>query len=122
MRSIKNICYSDIGHERQVLDVYLPDSEEFDVFIYLHGGGMECGSKDGREDLTSYLNNNNVAVVLANYRLYPSAQYPDFIRDGAAALAWAYKNMQNYGKVGKIFAGGSSAGGYHERNPDLFNQ
>ena len=40
------------------------------------------------------------------------ASYPDFIRDAAAAVAWAKNNMANYGKVTGFFVGGSSAGGY----------
>lgn len=114
MKIIKDICYCDIAHPRQKLDIYLPDSEEFDVFIYLHGGGMESGSKDQKDkiDFVPLLIKNNFAVVMANYRLYPSARYPEFICDGAAALAWVYKNIHSYGKVGKIYAGGCSAGGY----------
>ena len=35
MKTIKDIKYCDIGHPAQVLDLHLPDSQEFDVFIYL---------------------------------------------------------------------------------------
>lgn len=38
--------------------------------------------------------------------------YPDFIRDCAAAVAWTYNNIARYGGSQKLFAGGSSAGGY----------
>ena len=46
MKKIENICHCDIQHPRHYLDLYLPDSEEFDVFVYFHGGGLEGGSKD----------------------------------------------------------------------------
>ena len=45
MRIIRDIPYCDIGHPAQKLDIYLPECEEFSVFIYFHGGGIEKGSK-----------------------------------------------------------------------------
>jgi acetyl esterase/lipase len=29
-----------------------------------------------------------IAVVAANYRMYPDAKFPEFIRDCASAVAW----------------------------------
>ena len=31
------------------IDFYLPDSEEFDVFVYFHGGGLCAGDRKGKE-------------------------------------------------------------------------
>ena len=42
MKLIENINYSDIEHKNQVLDIYLPDCNNFSVFIYFHGGGIEA--------------------------------------------------------------------------------
>lgn len=111
MKKISNIPYSDIGHVNQMLNLYLPDSEEFSVFIYFHGGGLEAGDKD-YPALAEYLTARNIALVSANYRMYPTAVYPEFIRDAAAAVSWTYKNINNYGKCNKYYVGGSSAGGY----------
>ena len=110
MRVISNISYSDIGHPAQMLDLWLPENKEFSIFIFFHGGGLEHGSKE--EKYIQELVNKGVAVVSANYRMYPSAVFPEFIRDAAAAVAWTYQNIQNYGKCSKFFVGGSSAGGY----------
>lgn len=110
MRVFKDISYCDIGHSRQVLDLHLPDREEFSVFIYFHGGGIEAGSKE--QKFIEALVNKGVAVVAANYRMYPSAVFPEFVRDAAAAVAWTYKHINEYGKCSKFFVGGSSAGGY----------
>ncbi len=110
MKTIKNIVYCNIGHERHVLDVILPDKEEFDVFVYFHGGGLESGSKEC--GFIAELAEMGIAVVSANYRMYPSAVFPEFIRDAAAAVAWTFKHINEYGKCRKIYVGGSSAGGY----------
>ena len=44
--------------------------------------------------------------------MYPSAAYPDFLRDGAAAAAWVRAHIKAYGGSGRVYIGGSSAGGY----------
>lgn len=111
MKVIENIRYSSIGHERQVLDLYLPDCDEFPVFVYFHGGGLAKGDKAAGE-MGEYLTDRNIALVSANYRLYPNASYPDFVKDAAAVVGWVHKNIGEYGNCTKIFVGGSSAGGY----------
>ena len=110
MKIYKDISYCNIGHERQVLDVYIPEADSFPVFVYFHGGGLEAGSKEQHfiEDLVK----KGIGVVSANYRMYPSAVYPEFVRDAAAAVAWTYKHINEYGNCTKYFVGGSSAGGY----------
>ncbi|MEE1043377.1 MAG: alpha/beta hydrolase [Clostridia bacterium] len=62
--------------------------------------------------MAEFLTDNNIAIASANYRLYPDAVFPDFIRDAAAAVAWVFKNIGEYGKCDKIFVGGTSAGAY----------
>ena len=111
MKKYVNVSYGNGDFRRQVLDVYLPEAESFPVFVYFHGGGIEAGDKEHcvfYEDLCRM----GVAIVTANYRMYPYANYPDFIWDAAAATAWAVKHMQEYGEVKGIYVGGSSAGGY----------
>jgi len=110
MRVFGDISYCDMAHPKQTLDIYLPDADEFPVFIYFHGGGLEGGSKEKR--FLHEFAEKGIAVVSANYRMYPSAVFPEFIHDAAAAVAWTHKNIQKYGKATKFFVGGSSAGGY----------
>lgn len=114
MREVKDIEYGFFP--RQKLNIYLPDTDEFDVFIFFHGGGLEGGNKekspDESLDFVSTVLGSGIAVVTANYRLYPTASYPEFIRDAAAAVAWVSQHINEYGKCGKIFVGGSSAGAY----------
>ncbi len=112
MKLIKDICYGKYDFGRRKLDIYLPDEKEFPVFIYFHGGGIEAGDKDIAEVMATELANSGIAVVSANYSLYPDAVYPDFIRDAAAAVAWTKKHINEYGKCEKFYVGGSSAGGY----------
>ena len=110
MRIIEDIFYTSSNHIRQSLDLYLPDGDSFPVVVYFHGGGIVSGNK--KQPFLESLQKKGVAVISANYRLYPEASYPDFIKDAAAAVAWAFKNMPNYGEITSYFVGGSSAGGY----------
>ncbi len=112
MRTYPNIIYSPMGHEKQKLDMYLPDAEAFPVFLYFHGGGIEAGDKWQDQPFLLGLAEKGVGVVSANYRLYPEAKYPEFIEDAAAAVAWVKSHIEEYGHCTKLFIGGSSAGGY----------
>ena len=110
MRKIENIQYSK--YEECILDIYLPECDKFSVFVYFHGGGLEADDKIKAEPLAKYLTKHGIAVVSANYRMYPCAVYPEFIQDAAAAVSWTKKHIGEYGDCQGIFVGGSSAGAY----------
>ena len=97
----------------QSLDIYLPDNRAVSsVFIYFHGGGLESGDKKSAERFAPFLTEKGIGVVSANYRMYPQHHYPDFICDAASAVAWTVRYMRRELKCEKLYAGGSSAGGY----------
>lgn len=110
----ENIPYVLAGSPEQTLELYLPDCDTFPVFIYFHGGGLKRGEEllINKPRYLRYLQSKGVAVIRAEYRSYPDACYPDFIRDAASAVAWAKNHMSEYGNVTGYFVGGSSAGGY----------
>ena len=112
MRSFCDICYGKAGHEMQKLDIHLPEADSFPVFVYFHGGGLIRGDKGRFSELVRYLTENGIAIVSANYRMYPTAAYPDFLKDAAEAVAWVFQNIHTYGSAKGIFVGGSSAGGF----------
>jgi len=113
MRTHYNICYGEAGGEKLLLDLFLPDGENFSVFVYFHGGSLEFGDKtSGATPFAQYLTDRNIAVASVEYRKYPTAKYPDFIEDCALSVAWIKQNIASYGASDRIFVGGSSAGGY----------
>ncbi len=110
MKSEENISY---GKEPwQKLDIFLPESEKFEVFVYFHGGGLEAGDKESAKKWAEYMTKRNIAVVSAEYKKYPEAMYPEFIEDAAKAVAWVYNNINDFGTTDGIYVGGSSAGAY----------
>ncbi len=96
--------------EKCVLDIYYPTQiKKFPTVIWFHGGGLSGGDKYIPERLT----NQGFSIVSVNYRLYPKVEKPKYIEDAAAAVAWVFKNIKNYGgDSNKIFVSGHSAGGY----------
>ena len=110
MKKLFDIPYGE--HERNILNIYLPDGEVNSVFVYFHGGGITDGSKEAANILTPFLTEQGVCVMSANYRLYPNCKFPDFLCDAAQAVAFAHKYMCEKLGCTKLFVGGSSAGGY----------
>ena len=96
--------------ERCKLDLYYPaKSKDFITIVWFHGGGIKSGNKSIPEKLKE----KGIAVVAVNYRLSPRVKCPVYIEDAAAALAWTFKNIENYGgRSDKIVVSGHSAGGY----------
>ena len=114
MRKITDVAYIEGGCEAQKLDIYLPDGDGFPTLVFFHGGGFEKCDKAGGEFavLGEYFTSIGIALISANYRMYPTAKFPDYIEDGAAAVAWAFEHIKKFGGSGDIFVGGSSAGGH----------
>lgn len=101
---------SGYQRERCRLDVYYPAKvKTFATVVWFHGGGLISGSKS----IPSGLMNQGIAVVAANYRLSPKVNSPKYIEDAAAAVAWTFQNIEQYGgSPERIFVSGHSAGGY----------
>lgn len=96
--------------EKCVLDIYHPNNnKDFSTVVWFHGGGLEGGDKR----IPKQLKGQGIAVVAVNYRLYPKIKNPRYLEDAAAAMAWVFKNVGDYGgDPNKIFVAGHSAGGY----------
>ncbi|MBQ9131154.1 MAG: alpha/beta hydrolase [Clostridia bacterium] len=111
MQVTNDLSYG-MGGLAQKLDVYLPEGASRAVFVYFHGGGLERGDKSGAKVFAPDLTDHGVAVISANYRMYPEAQYPQFIEDAAQAVAWAHRYARESLGCDQLYVGGSSAGGY----------
>ena len=101
---------TDYMRERCRLDVYYPaGAAGFATVVWFHGGGLTNGERfvpDG-------LKEKGIAVVAAGYRLSPCAKSPAYVEDAAAAVAWTFRHIGEYGgATNRIFVSGHSAGGY----------
>lgn len=109
MQVIENLKYGPFGPN--YLDAYLPEQEKFDMVIWFHGGGLENGSRK-KPELAAAVVAQGLAFVSVEYRMYPDAKFPDYIKDAAAAIAFVQNSAALSGRVDRLFVSGQSAGAY----------
>jgi acetyl esterase/lipase len=92
------------------LDLYYPKGQKnYTTIVWFHGGGLTAGSKE----IPKALMEKGYAVVGVGYRLSPKANVPAIIEDAAAAMAWIFQHIGEYGgDPDKLILTGHSAGGY----------
>jgi acetyl esterase/lipase len=109
----RNLEYVKDGHERNKLDLYLPEKADgpLPVIVWVHGGGWLAGSKENPPALPFV--SRGYAVVSINYRLSQHAPYPAQIEDCKAAIRWLRANAKTYNlDPNHIGVWGASAGGH----------
>lgn len=111
MKIVSDIPYMEDALNEHCLDLYLPDAENFDTVIWFHGGGLETGSRKDAYMAQDFVN-RKYGFVSADYRLYPSAKFPEYLEDAAAAVAFVIHNIKKYCGNGKVYITGQSAGAY----------
>lgn len=116
----RDLAYVPGGHERQTLDLFLPDrpaggegAEPLPVVIWVHGGGWRAGSKANCPPLRAGFVQSGYAVASVGYRLTDAAPFPAQIQDCRAAVRWLRAHADEYGlDPNRIGAWGGSAGGH----------
>ena len=101
---------------RQRLDVFAPagGAEGAPVLVFFYGGSWKEGSKDDYAFAAQAFAAQGFVTIVPDYRLVPRARFPDFLDDGAAAIAWARDNAAAYGgDPRRIVLAGHSAGAYN---------
>ena len=99
---------------RQTLDAYQPrGGERMPVVVFFYGGSWQSGSKAAYRFVGHALARRGYITIIPDYRVYPDVRFPDFLRDGAAAVAWAWANAARFGgDADLLFLAGHSAGAY----------
>jgi len=111
---LTDIPYASL-HERNKLDIYLPENaaRPYPVVVWIHGGGWESGDKNTAAPFAELLLPHGFAVVGVGYRLSGDAIFPAQIHDCKAAIRWIRANAATYNfDPNRIGAWGASAGGH----------
>ncbi len=102
---------------RQRLDLYLPTGAGADtpLVVFFYGGNWRQGRREDYTFLAQALTTRGMAVAVPDYRLYPEARWPDFLEDGALAVAWlrGERGRAAGAPPGACFVMGHSAGAYN---------
>ncbi len=110
----RNIEYVKGGHERQRLDLFVPEqaTSPLPLIVWVHGGAWLTGSKEGAGPALPFLG-KGYAVASVNYRLSQHAKFPAQIQDCKAAIRWLRANAKTYNlDPARFGVWGASAGGH----------
>ena len=108
--------------ERRQLDIYTPraaaervrPANGWPLVVFFYGGSWNRGDRAEYRFVGEALAARGIVTVIPDYRLYPEVRYPDFLKDNAAATAWALREAARLGADPKrVFVMGHSAGGYN---------
>lgn len=115
VKAHRDMPYVENGHERQKLDLYVPEKSDgpLPVIIWVHGGGWQNGSKASCPPLREGYVQKGYAVASLGYRLSSHAIFPAQIQDCKAGIRWLRAHAKEYNLDPERFAvWGSSAGGH----------
>src|SRR5579872_2192821 len=112
----RDIAYGD--HRRHRLDLYLPTNSPGattprPLLVFFYGGAFRAGRRDEYRFAGEAFASAGIPVAIPDYRIYPEARFPDFLRDGAAAVTKARDVIRARGEnPAGLFVMGHSAGAY----------
>jgi acetyl esterase/lipase len=99
---------------RQHLDVYSPEkAQNRPVVVFFYGGSWTMGRKSQYAFVGAALATRGYVTVIPDYRLYPEVRFPQFVEDGAKAVAWVEQHAREFGgDPNRIVLMGHSAGAH----------
>ena len=107
----RDIAYGTLP--RQHYDIYrplTPADPNRPVLVFFYGGSWTMGERGQYRFIGQSFASAGYVTVVADYRLYPEGHFPDFVEDGAAAVARVARDVP--GAAGHIVVAGHSAGAY----------
>jgi arylformamidase len=111
-------CKIDVAYglvDKEQLDIFptTTTSKLAPVLIFIHGGYWRSLDKADQSFLAPVFTKQGSCVVIPNYSLCPVVTVSDIVLQLVKAVAWVYKNIDQYGGDPKrITVAGHSAGGH----------
>ena len=111
---LNDVVYGN--HERQKLDIYLPENpkSEEGIILFIHGGGWNEGDKSGHHPDVEFYSRRGYISAAMNYRFVSdNITVFDELDDIAAALDAIKQECSGFGfSVNRVILSGGSAGGH----------
>lgn len=120
---VKDVAFNKKQNESESGDVYYSakamklckeQGKKMPVILNIHGGGFVMGDKKCRKSYSAFWAEKGYFVFNINYRLAPTAQFPEYLYDSIDALNYLEELNKYYGTLdlNKIIVMGDSSGGY----------
>ncbi|HYD19077.1 MAG TPA: alpha/beta hydrolase [Patescibacteria group bacterium] len=98
------------------VDIYVPDPKNTntrrDAVMFFYGGRWESGQISDFKFVGAALARRGYVVAIPEYRHYPAVRFPDFVEDGARAVAWWDDHAGEFGARRGVHLAGHSAGAH----------
>jgi len=125
----QGVTYAERDAGDMQLDLFVPETEDPPLVVYVHGGGWAYATRANAPDLERYAAEWGVAFASVSYRLAPIPDdspfdpapdnptprdiFPAQIVDVKAAIRWLRANADQYGyNAADVAVWGASAGGH----------
>ena len=100
-------------HERERLDLFLPDSEGAPLFAFIHGGYWQWNDKEDSVFLAKPFVEAGAAFANIEYALCPTVSLDELVAQVRRAIAYLWREADKYGyDRNRIVVSGHSAGGH----------
>ncbi|THB72724.1 MAG: alpha/beta hydrolase [Desulfobulbaceae bacterium] len=114
-REVSSATVSEVSYgaeNRQQMDIYLPEQVRAGspVVVFFYGGSWKRGQKENYAFVGHALSSKGYVVAIPDYRLYPEVVFPTFVEDGAQAVTWLSKNIEQ--ATNGVVVMGHSAGAH----------
>ena len=97
----------------ETLDIFPAEKLCSPIHIFFHGGYWHSLTSRDFAFVAEGLVRNGITAVLVNYALCPSVKIDEIVRQSRAAVAWTYRNAEDFGgNPERISVSGHSAGGH----------
>lgn len=106
---VMDIAYGE--SEGETLDLFPAAESGAPLMVFIHGGWWRSLDKKHFHFMAAAYRDAGINFALTNYTLAPAATLEEITRQQARALAWLYRNAEQYGyDRNRIVVAGHSAG------------